>query len=77
MRLSRHGRDGSRLPKCGGEMYQRADDNEETVRNRLAVYEKSTSPLIDYYRGNGILIELDGAQSPDGVFAALRKAIGK
>mgnify|MGYP003259430833 CR=1 FL=1 len=64
-------------PKCGGEMYQRADDNEETVRNRLAVYEKSTSPLIDYYRGNGILIELDGGQSPDEVFAELRKAIGK
>lgn len=58
-------------------MYQRADDNEETVRNRLAVYEKSTSPLIDYYRGNGILIELDGGKSPDDVFAELRKAIGK
>ena len=64
-------------PQCSGEMYQRADDNEETVRNRLAVYEKSTSPLIDYYRGNGILIELDGGQSPDEVFAELRKAIGK
>lgn len=69
--------DGDTCPKCGGEMYQRADDNEETVRNRLAVYEKSTSPLIDYYRGNGILIELDGGKSPDDVFAELRKAIGK
>lgn len=69
--------DGDACPKCGGEMYQRADDNEETVRNRLAVYEKSTSPLIDYYRGNGILIELDGGKSPDDVFAELRKAIGK
>ena len=68
---------GPVCPKCGGEMYQRADDNEETVRNRLAVYEKSTSPLIDYYRGNGILIELDGGKSPDDVFAELRKAIGK
>lgn len=38
-------------PKCGGEMYQRDDDNEATVRNRLDVYEKSTAPLIDYYRG--------------------------
>ena len=35
-------------PKCGGEMYQRDDDNETTVRNRLDVYAKSTSPLIDY-----------------------------
>ena len=34
-------------PKCGGEMYQRDDDNETTVRNRLDVYAKSTSPLID------------------------------
>ena len=68
---------GPVCPKSGGEMNQRADDNEETVRNRLAVYEKSTSPLIDYYRGNGILIELDGGKSPDDVFAELRKAIGK
>ena len=68
---------GPVCPKCGGGLSQRADDNEETVRNRLAVYEKSTSPLIDYYRGNGILIELDGGKSPDDVFAELRKAIGK
>ncbi len=66
---------GAVCPSCGGEMYQRADDNEETVRNRLTVYDKSTSPLIDYYRGNGILVELDGNQSPDDVFASLKKAI--
>jgi len=34
---------------CGGELYQRADDNEETVRNRLVVYGEQTEPLIDYY----------------------------
>lgn len=68
---------GAVCPKCGGEMYQRDDDNEETVRNRLAVYDKSTSPLIDYYRGNGILIEIDGNKSPDEVFDEIKVAIGK
>ncbi|MCL2339666.1 MAG: adenylate kinase, partial [Actinomycetia bacterium] len=38
-------------PKCGGEMYQRDDDTAAAIRNRLEVYEKSTAPLIDYYRG--------------------------
>ncbi len=66
---------GAVCPSCGGEMYQRDDDNEETVRNRLAVYDKSTTPLIDYYRGNGILSELDGNQTPDEVFASLKEAI--
>ena len=46
-------------PKCGGEMYQRDDDNEATVRNRLDVYEKSTAPLIDYYRGCELLVTID------------------
>ena len=47
-------------PACGGEMYQRDDDNEATVRNRLDVYEKSTAPLIDYYRGCDLLVSIDG-----------------
>ena len=50
----------AQCPKCGGEMYQRDDDNEATVRNRLDVYEKSTSPLIDYYRGCDLLVSIDG-----------------
>jgi adenylate kinase len=66
---------GPTCPQCGGEMYQREDDNEETVRTRLEVYDKSTSPLIDYYRGNGILVEIDGNQTPDEVYADLKKAI--
>ncbi|MCS7200259.1 MAG: adenylate kinase [Caldimicrobium sp.] len=48
---------------CGGELYQRPDDNEETVRNRLKVYHESTAPLLDYYRNKGILKEIDGAKS--------------
>lgn len=66
---------GPECPSCGGEMYQREDDNEQTVRNRLEVYDKSTSPLIDYYRGNGRLVEIDGNQAPDEVFSAVKAAI--
>ncbi len=46
--------------KCGGELYQRADDTVETVKNRLKVYFTETSPLIDYYTGAGKLLEIDG-----------------
>lgn len=47
---------------CGGELYQRADDTAETMANRLSVYEKSTRPLIDYYKNAGIYVEIDGRQ---------------
>ena len=63
-------------PDCGGEMYQRDDDNEATVRNRLDVYEKSTSPLIDYYRGCDKLISIDGDRDVDVVFAEVKKDLG-
>lgn len=63
-------------PKCGGEMYQRSDDNEETVRNRLDVYESSTTPLIDYYRGCDLLIKIDGDRDPEEVFANIQEVLG-
>lgn len=53
---------------CGGELYQRADDNEATVGERLVVYEKSTRPLIDYYKKTGKLYEIDGDQEMDKVY---------
>lgn len=63
---------------CGGELYQRADDKADTVAERLAVYEKSTKPLIDYYQAGGKYYEIDGDQSMDKVYeditAALKKA---
>ena len=62
-------------PKCGGEMYQRDDDNEATVRNRLEVYEKSTSPLIDYYRGSELLVAIDGDRDPEVVYADVKEAL--
>ena len=62
-------------PKCGGEMYQRDDDNETTVRNRLDVYKKATEPLIDYYRGSELLVSIDGDRDPDVVYADVKGAL--
>jgi len=47
---------------CNGELYQRADDNAETMKNRLSVYEESTRPLIEYYKKAGKYTEIDGRQ---------------
>ena len=63
-------------PKCSGEMYQRDDDNEATVRNRLDVYAKSTSPLIDYYKGKGLLKSVDGDRPVDDVYADVKVLLG-
>lgn len=63
-------------PKCGGEMYQRDDDNETTVRNRLDVYAKSTSPLIDYYKGKGLLKSIDGDRPVDTVYVDVKAQLG-
>ena len=62
-------------PKCDGEMYQRDDDNEATVRNRLDVYENSTAPLIDYYRGCDLLVEIDGDRDPEEVLVSIEEAL--
>lgn len=62
-------------PKCGGEMYQRDDDNETTVRNRLDVYARSTAPLVDYYRGCDLLVTVDGDREPDTVYADVKAAL--
>ncbi len=67
--------DGDTCPKCGGEMYQRDDDNETTVRNRLSVYAESTAPLIDYYKGSDLLITVDGDRDPDVVFEDIKSKL--
>jgi adenylate kinase len=59
----------------GGELYQRDDDNAETVRQRLKVYWDQTSPLIDYYRRQGVLVEVNGDQPIDTVTADLRTVV--
>jgi adenylate kinase len=61
---------------CGGELYQRHDDQEETVANRLNVYEKQTSPLIDYYRQRNLLREIDGVGPVDEIGARVIRALG-
>jgi adenylate kinase len=54
--------------KCGGELFQRADDKEETIKKRLDVYDAQTAPLIDYYRKKGILKSVTGVGSIDEIF---------
>lgn len=53
---------------CGGELYQRADDNEETIKKRLDVYQSSTEPLIDYYKNKGILKVVQGTGDMDAIY---------
>ena len=57
-------------------MYQRDDDNETTVRNRLDVYAKSTSPLIDYYKGKGLLKSVDGDRPVETVYVDVKALLG-
>lgn len=62
--------------RCGGELYQRDDDREETVANRLKVYESQTAPLISYYRGRGLLSEIDGDGEIDEIRSRVTQALG-
>lgn len=59
--------------KCGSELFQRPDDKEETVLNRLKVYEAQTKPLIDYYTKQGILRKVSGDLNVDELFRVLSK----
>jgi adenylate kinase len=54
--------------RCGGMLYQRADDKEETIRIRLKEYEKQTAPLIQYYQGKKTLRSIQGVGGPDQIF---------
>ena len=60
----------------GGELVQRADDNEETIRNRLKVYAEQTAPLIDYYKRRGLLTTVAATGEMDDVYGRLKTAIG-
>ncbi|MBF1050661.1 MAG: adenylate kinase [Peptostreptococcaceae bacterium] len=61
--------------ECGGSLYQRDDDKEETIKNRIDVYNKSTKPLIDYYTKQNIIANIDGQKDIDVVFADIVKAV--
>jgi adenylate kinase len=61
---------------CGAELLQRVDDNAETMRNRLAVYERQTAPLIEYYAERGLLARASGGgKLPDEVFAQVERIL--
>jgi adenylate kinase len=62
--------------KSGGELVQRDDDNEATIRNRLQVYEHQTAPLVDYYTKKGLLTTVDATGEVDAVYARLMSALG-
>ncbi len=62
--------------RCSGELYQRDDDMEETIRRRLAVYSEQTQPLIAYYEKQGNLRRIDGTGSIEDIFARILEAAG-
>ena len=61
--------------KCGGELYQRSDDVEETVQNRISVYMNETMPLISYYGAQGKLVDIQGEQNINDVFSDIVDAL--
>lgn len=62
--------------KAGGELLQRDDDNETTIRNRLQVYERQTAPLIDYYQKRALLKKVEATGDVNDVYARFKKAVG-
>lgn len=66
-----------RCDKCGGELYQRDDDKEDTINNRLDVYGKQTQPLIDYYAKQGLLKSIDGNQEIQNVLQDIGNSLGR
>lgn len=63
-------------PRCGGEMYQRDDDKPETIQRRLDVYQNQTAPLIEYYKGHGLLKTVNGEQAVDDVYKDMKEQLG-
>ncbi len=63
-------------PRCGGEMYQRDDDKPETIQHRLDVYQTQTAPLVEYYKGHGILKTVNGDQPVDEVYKDVKEVLG-
>ncbi len=70
-------KESGKCDKDGGELYQREDDKAETVRQRLAVYQAQTSPLVEFYRARGILQEVNGDQLIDNVAGDIQQVINE
>ncbi len=65
----------AKCDKCGMDLYQRDDDSEATIRERLTVYNKQTAPLIDFYEKKGLLRRVKGVGPIDEIYASVKKAI--
>jgi adenylate kinase len=61
--------------KCGGDVIQRADDKPEAIRKRLETYERNTAPLLEFYAARGLLVSVDGNQTPDQVTDAIKAVV--
>lgn len=62
---------------CGSPVVQRKDDSEDTVKERLDVYDRQTEPLVVYYRNEAVLKSVDGTQDIDKVFEDIRNVLGE
>ena len=69
--------EAGRCDECGGELYQRADDSEETLKNRLEVYRAQSEPLIAYYEQKGLLLSINGNQTINNVLMDIGKGLGQ
>jgi len=70
-------REWGKCDKCGGELYQRADDKEETIKERLRVFFAQTTPLIDYYNKAGKLLEVDGEGEVEKIKTRIMESLNK
>ncbi|MEW6446980.1 MAG: adenylate kinase [Bacillota bacterium] len=70
-------KEAGKCDKCGGELYQRSDDTEETVNKRLDVYEAQTKPLLDYYGKQGLVLDINGDQPIDKVLQDILAVLKK
>jgi len=68
-------REAGKCDRCGGELYQREDDREEVISQRLHVYRDQTAPLLDYYKDKPGFVRLDASGEMDSVYAALKQAV--
>ncbi|CUS93600.1 Adenylate kinase [Candidatus Kryptonium thompsonii] len=66
----------NKCPRCGGELYQRSDDNPEVIKNRLKVYRESTQILLEYYAKKGILKSINGVGEISDITEKIYKSIG-
>lgn len=69
--------DFSLCPNCGKKLMKRADDREEVIRKRFAIYENEKQPLLRYYKEKGLLLELDGSLTIENVSKILRKELAR